>query len=245
MNKWTTLLVIAAFCFATSAGAQTLLSNLSLSGSATASITSIDYRYTRHTRSGSGRGGHSTTYYSWDPYTDQLINPSFAMVLNGSSGAATAVGTYYAPTYKAAASGTTSVADTADSAVFTTTYKASTTIKTPQKAHQRVTAAANASSTFYFTLTDFADVTVKATGSANGALALYGPMDEGVGEILGLSGPGTTSASFTLSPGNYWIKSSTGVSAVQDTQLNTLLNLGAAVANYSFTATFTRNAGGD
>lgn len=111
-------------------------------------------------------------------------------------------------------------------------------------AHQNVTTTANASSTFYFTLTDFADVRVTASGSANGTLALYGNLDEGVGVVLALNGAGT-STSTALSPGTYWISSSTGCSATQNTQLNTLLNIGTTNANYAFTVTFSRNAGGN
>ncbi len=246
MKKWTALLGFAVLCFAPGAGAQTLLSNLSLSGSVTASITSVDYRYTKHTRGGSGRGGgyHTTTYYTWDPHTDEQINTTDAMILNGSSGTATAAGTFFAPTYFANASGTTSMTNAANSAVFTTTYTAGTTLKTPKVAHQKITASATDSSTFYFTLTDYTDVTVTATGSANGALALYGTLNEGVGVIISLSGAGTVSSS-TLAPGNYWISSSTSNSAVQDTQLSTFLNLGTTNANYSFTIKFAKNSGGD
>ncbi len=245
MKKWMALFGFALLCIASGAGAQTLLSNLSLSGSATANTTASDYRYTRHIRGGSGRGGHGTVYYSWDPYTDETINQSLAMVLGGSSGNAAAAGKFYAPTYSAAASGTTSVSNLASSAVFTTTYNASTTINTPQVAHQRVTAAAKAGSTFYFTLTAHADVTIVATGSANGGFALYGPMDEGVGEILVWSGPGTVSTIRPLGPGNYWITSSTGGSALQDTQLNIFTNPGTTDAGYSFTVTFTKKNGDD
>jgi hypothetical protein len=245
MKKWIILLGFAALCLAPGAGAQTLLSNLSLSGSVTASATAVDYRYTKHTRGGSGRGGgyRSTTYYTWDPHTDEQISPSLAMVLNGSLGTATATGIFYTPTYSATASGTTSVSSSDISASFTTTYNASTTINTPPVAHQRVTANTQANSTFYFTLTDFADVTVTATGSANGALALYGQLDEGVGVILGSNGAGTATA--TLGPGSYWIVSSTGGSAGQDTQLNTSLNLGTTDAGYSFTVTFSKQSGGN
>lgn len=249
MKKWTALLGLATLCFAPGVGAQTLLSNASLAGSVTASSTSIDYRYTRHTRGGgSGRGGgggHVTVYYTWDPHTDQQINTSPALILNGSSGTATAAGTFYAPTYSASASGTTSLSSASNSAVFTTTYKAGTTLQTPQIAHQKVTAAVTTSSTFYFTLTDFADVTITATGSASGALALYGTLDEGVGVILALSGAGTSATSASLSPGNYWITSSTSGSAIQDTQLSTFLNLGTTDASYAFTVKFTQNAGGN
>ena len=247
MKKWTALLGFTALCFAPGAGAQTLLTNPSLSGSATASITSIDYRYTKHTRGGSGRGGgyHTTTYYTWDSHTDDLINTSLAAVLNGSSGTATAAGSFYAPTYRASASDTTALSSSSSSAVFTTTYQAGTIINTPHIVHQRVTATANASSTFYFTLTDYTDVSVKATGNANGALALYGTLDEGVGVVLALSGAGSGTTSSSLPPGNYWISSSTGNSAVQDTQLNTLLKLGTTNANYSFTVTFSKQSGGN
>src|SRR5579871_170490 len=244
MKKGIALLGFAALCLAPGAGAQTLLSNLSLSGSVTASITSVDYRYTKHLRSGSGRaGGVHSVYYSWDPHTDEQTNTSLAMILNGSSGTASVTGTFYAPTYSATASGTTSVSNLATSASFTTTYNASTTINTPSVAHERVTANTQANSTFYFTLTASADVTVTATGSANGALALYGQLDEGVGVILSLSGAGTTTA--TLGPGSYWIVSSTGCNALQDTQLNTSLNLGTTDAGYAFTVTFSKHSGGD
>jgi hypothetical protein len=245
MKKWTVLLGFAALCLATGVGAQTLLTNLSVSGNVTAGITAIDYRYTRHTRSGSGRGGHSSTYYSWDPYTDEQINGSLAMVLGGSSGATTATGTYYAPTYSATASGATSLSNSATAATFTTTYTVYATLDTPQVAHQRVTATADAGSTFYFTLNNSAKVTITATGSANGSLALYGQLDEGVGVIIGLSGPGKVATSSSLGPGYYWITSSTGSSAVQDTQLNTFLAIGATDASYSFKVSFKKSAGDD
>ncbi len=245
MKHWTALLGFAALSFATGAGAQTLLSPLSLSGSANGGVTSIDYRYTRHTTGGSGRGGHGRTYYSWDPYTDQQINATVPMVLNGTSNTATAAGTFYAPTYGATAAGTTSVvSNTANSAVFTTSYNANTILNTPSVAYQRVVATATAGSTFTFTLTDYTDVTVTATGSANGALTLYGTLDEGTGPILGLSGAGTVSTSASLSPGNYWITSSTSWSALQDTQLNSFLNIGTTNGNYSFKVTFTKGSEG-
>ena len=225
--------------------AQIQLSNLSLSGSATATTTSSAYRYTKHTRSSGGRGGgHTTTYYSWDTYLAQTTSQSLALILNSSSGTATATGTYYAPTYNATASGTASLSYSANTAVFTTAYKASTTINTPQVAHQRVTATTQANSTFYFTLTDYTNVTVTATGSANGAFALYGKLDEGVGVILALNGPGTVTTSASLPPGDYWIPSSTGGSAAQDTQFNTLLNIGTTNADYSFTVTFSKGSEG-
>ncbi len=238
------LLGFAALCLEPGAGAQTLLSNLSLSGSVTASATAVDYRYTKHTRGGSGRGGgyHTTTCYTWDPHIDEQISPSLTMVLNGASGTAMTTGIFYAPTYSATASGTTSVSSSDSSASFTTAYNASTTFNTPPVAHQSVTATTQTNSTFYFTLTDFADVTITATGSANGALALYGQLDESVGMILSSHGAGTVTT--TLGPGSYWIVSSTGCSAVQDTQLNTSLNLGTTDAGYSFTATFSKNSGG-
>ncbi len=247
MKKWTAVIGFAALCIAPNIGAQNLLSNPSLSGSATASITSVDYRYTKHTRGGSGRGGgyHTTTYYTWDPHTDELLSTTLAMVLNGSSGTAAAAGTFYAPAYSDSASAATSVSSTTTSAVFTTSYKASTALNTPQVDHQKVTAAANASSTFYFTLTSNADVTVSATGNANGTFALYGSLDEGVGVFLALYGPGTATSSASLGPGSYWITSGTSDSAVQDTQLGSLLNLGSTNANYSFRVTFKKNAGGD
>ena len=247
MKKLAALLGFAALCFAPGVGAQTLLTNNSLSGNATATTTSSAYRYTKHTRGGgSGRGGgyHTTTYYSWDPYLAQTTSPSVALLLNGSSGTATATGTYYAATYSAAASGTTSLSNAATSAVFTLTYTASTTLNTPQVAHQRVTTTVQANSTFSFTLTDYTDVTVTATGSANGALELYGPLAEGVGGILALNGPGTATTSASLAPGAYWITSSTLGSALQDTQSNTLLNIGTMKADYAFTVTFSKGSEG-
>ena len=244
--RLTALLGLAAIGFTSCAGAQTLLTNLTLSESATATASSSDYRYTRHRISGGGRGGHTITYYSWDPYLDQSTSLSLPMVLNGSSGNVTAVGTFYAPTYSATTSATTSLSNTSTKAVFTTTYNASTTLNTPQVAHQNVTVTAQPGGTFSFTLTDYTDVKVTATGDANGVFRLFGP---GVGVVLGpLYGAGTLTTESSLPPGSYWITNSLVYTAEQDTQINTLLNLGTTSASYAFTATFSQGSadtGGD
>jgi hypothetical protein len=107
--------------------------------------------------------------------------------------------------------------------------------------HQKVTGLAKAGSTFYFTLAGHASVSLTSSGSALGGLALYGQLDEGVGEIVGLSGAGTTACS--LGPGSYWITSSTGCTAKQDTQLSQFLNLGTTDASYAFTVSFAQSSG--
>lgn len=221
-----------------------MLTAVSLSGSATASATSIDYRYTRHTRGGSGRGGgyHVTVYYTWDPHTDEAVTASLPLILNGLPGNATAIGTYYAPTYAATASASTSLINTATQAVFSTSYQAAMTLNTPQVAHQRVAATAQPSGTFYFTLANYANVTLTGAGSANGVVRIFN--QNGAGVVVGpLLGPGTITTETSLPPGNYRIDSSLAYSAIQDTQLNALLNPGTTSDTYSFTVTFTPGEG--
>lgn len=240
MNRLAALFGLAVIGFAPGAGAQTLLSNLSLAESATATTTSSDYRYTKHTSGGSGRGGgyRSHTFYTWDPYLDQTTILSLPMFLNGSSGNTTSAGTFYAKTYSATASATTTLSNTATKSVFALTCNASTTLNTPQVAHQNVTVTAQPGGTFSFTLTDYTDVKVTATGSANGVFRLF---TSGSGVIMGpLYGAGTLISDSTLPPGDYWITNSLVHSAAQNTQINTLLNPGTSSDSYSFTVTFTQ-----
>lgn len=241
MNRLAAFVGIAALCMSRGTSAQTLVSNPSLSGSVTAAVTAGDYRYTKHTISSGGRGGHTSTYYSWDLFKDESLTTSLTMLLNGNSGTAAPIGTFYGPTYSATATGITSLTSTAASATFTTTYGAGTVLTTPQLLHQMVTTSVSGSSTFYFTLTARASIAVTANGSSNGALALYGNLDEGVGVIFGLSGPGGTGSNITLGPGTYWITSSTSGSALQDTLANSFINLGTTDSSYSFTLTFTKS----
>lgn len=242
MKRLAALFGLAVIGLGPGAGAQGLLTNLNLSESATATTTSSDYRYTKHTSGGSGRGGgyHTRTFYTWDPYMDQSTSYSLPMILNGSSGNTTSTGTYYASTNSATSSAATSLSNTATKSVFTTTYTASATLNTPQIAHQNVTLTAQSGGTFYFTLKDYTDVKVTATGDANGVFRLF---TYGVGVVMGpLYGAGTLTTDTSLPPGDYWITNSLTYTAIQDTQSNTLLNLGSTSTSYSFTVTFTQGS---
>jgi plastocyanin len=247
MKRLTAVFALAAIGVGPIAGAQALLTNLTLSESAMATATSIDYRYTKHTISAGGRGGHTSTYYSWDPHVDQAMSFSLPMILNGSSGNATSFGTFYAPTYGVTTSATTSLTSTARNTVFATTYNATTTLNTPPVAHQNVTVTAQPGGTVSFTLTSYTNVKVVATGSAYGVFRLFAP---GVGVVLGpLYGAGTMVTDTSLPPGNYWITNTLVYSASQNTQSNSLLNPGVTGATYGFTVTFSQGSadtgGGD
>lgn len=168
------------------------------------------------------------------------------MVLNGSTGNASSTGSFYAPTYSATASAATSLSSTATQAVFKTTYNAVTTLNTPQVAYQNVTVTAQPGGTFTFTLTDYTDVKVTATGSPYGSFRLFAP---GAGVIMGpLYGAGTLFTDTSLAPGTYWITNGPVYTAEQDTQSNTFLNLGTTNVSYTFTVTFSQGSadtGGD
>ena len=84
------------------AHAQNILSSYSLAGSVAASTTSYDYRYTKHTISAGGRGGRTSTYYSWDPHIDEST-PLGLPLLFGSVQGVSATGAFYGPTYSATA----------------------------------------------------------------------------------------------------------------------------------------------
>jgi hypothetical protein len=204
------------------ATAQNLLSNVSLDETATATTLSTDYRYTRHTTSGSGRGGHPGYRYSWDPYTDQTTSSSLPLQW-GSVASATSTGTFYAPTYSASATGVTSLTNTPARAVLTSNFSATTTLTTPLGAHQAVFLSAQSGGTIYFTLTGYANVSVTATGSPNGVFRLYGP------GTLGYDGP--------LPPGSYWITTSLVYSSGENTQLGTSTNPGTTSEAYGFSLT--------
>jgi hypothetical protein len=216
------------------ATAQNLLANLSLAQTATATTLSTDYRYTRHTTSGSGRGGHPGHRYSWDPFTDQTTSSSLPLQW-GSVASATSTGTFYAPTYSASATGVTSLTNTPARAVLTANFSATTTLTTPLGAHQAVFLSAQSGGTISFTLTGYANVRVSATGSQNGVFRLFGP---GVGVLVGpLYGAGTLGYDGPLAPGSYWVTTSLVYSSGENAQLGTSTNPGTTSAVYGFNLT--------
>ena len=225
------------------AHSQGMLSAVTLSGSVSASTTSIDYRYTKHTRSSGGRGSRPITYYTWDPHTDQVTNAALQMILNGSTGDTTSSGTYFGPIYSATDSAMTSLANTASQAVFTTTYHVSSNLNTPKVLHRRIAVGAQAGGTFYFSLANYATLSVTATGSALGTFSIFN-LDGSLVEFGPLYGAGTWTADTPLSPGSYGISSSLYHTAVQDTQQSIFTNIGTTSDSYGFTATLSFSEGG-
>ncbi len=236
MKHWLTFLGLAALGCCQVATAQNLLSNVSLSESATATALSTDYRLTRHSISTGGRGSRPHIYYTWDPYTDQTITSSVPLQF-GIPSSATAAGTFYSPTYSATAKSETNLINSPTKAVLSEHFTALTTVLTTLDAHQAVTVTANPGGTITFTLTGYTNVSVTTTGDAEGVLRFFA---SGVGVLIGpIYGAGTVTYDGSLAPGTYWITTSLDYSSGKDMQSGTFTHPGTSNRTYGFTVTFT------
>lgn len=237
MKRLTLILAFAAVASSQIVRAQNLVSAFSLSGSVAASTASYDYRYTKHTISAGGRGGRTTTYYTWDPYLDQSTTTSFPLQFGVMQGA-TSVGTFYGPVYSAGATAFTSFTTTPTQAVLTVSYTGTTTATTTLGAHQSVTVTAQPGSTFTFTLTGWATVSVTTTGTTDGVFRLFGP---GMGVILGplYGAAGPVIRDTPLAPGTYWVTNSLTTTSGINAQTGTITNPGTTSTAWGFTMTLT------
>ncbi|MBV9469909.1 MAG: hypothetical protein JOZ57_11760 [Abitibacteriaceae bacterium] len=214
---------------------QNILSSCALAATVTASTVASDYRLTKHTLSTGGRGGHSVTYYRFDPYLDQATTRALSLPL-GRSKRVTAIGTFFSPPYAATVTASTALTNTPSLAVFTVRYSGTTTVRTPLSAHQSVVATAQPGGTF--TLTRDANVSVSTAGYTGGVFRLFG---NGVDVLLGpLSGTsGRVALDTPLTAGTYGVASRLTYTSNLDTQFGTAMHPGLTSATWGFTMTIT------
>lgn len=241
-SLFSTLAVLGAFLGVISvpcapASAQNVLTSYSQVGTVTASTTSYDFRFTRHSSSTGGRGSRPHIYYTWDAHLDQATTQALSLPLSIPQQVTTA-GTFYGPTYSATAGGQVSVTNTPTQAILSVNYTASTTITTALAAHQSVMATVHPSSVFTFTIPADTDATLTAYGDSGGFVYMTG---EGT-TLLSLSGAGGPVFLDTpLSPGTYYMSSNLAYSSEVSTQLGTVTDPGKTLTSWGFTLTLTPN----
>jgi hypothetical protein len=236
MKSLALLVGLGAMALCQVAHAQNILSSYSLAGTVTASTASYDYRYTKHTISAGGRGGHSSTYYSWDPYRDQSTTMGLPLQF-GPTQSVTSTGTFYGPTYSATATASTSLTNTPTKAVLTVNYTGATTVTTALGSHQSVVVTALPGGTFTFTITGYANVTVSTNGYPGGVFRLFGNGGVVLGPLYGTSGPFWLDN--PLPPGTYRVTNSLTYTSGINTQLGTSTNPGSTSTSWGFTMTIT------
>lgn len=162
------LLVSLCVAFAGSFSfAQTILTDVSLTGDATASTQSIEDVWTR---GGSPRTGF---YYYWRPVVRQSTSMSVPLAFNAPTGLVTSTGDYYQPPYTANVLASTKFVNKAATALFVVKGQSMDTAIPDLPAHHRCSATASFAPRLYFTVPADTFVTITFKGAAPSGSNLY------------------------------------------------------------------------